>query len=211
MDWEQVTVDALTQKQWNVDGPIMVMPFVDASLARRAAELAAKRASAKGLILAIEDTQQCGFVKCVNQAFTATISPWFGYMAQDAFAGRDWMALALQVLHIQRGVLLAFNDGKWQGALAAFGLANRAWASGNYEAGVFFHGQYKRHYADTELTLLAMQAKGFVYQPNSVLVEVDWGKDQAQVDASDKALFKKREAQGFGGKVQDKSLIGLFS
>jgi len=44
-----------------------------------------------------------------------------------------------------------------------------------------------------------------------VLVEVDWGKDQAKVDASDKALFKKREAQGFGGKVQDKSLIGLFS
>lgn len=76
---------------------------------------------------------------------------------------------------------------------------------------MFFHGQYKRHYADTELTLLAMQARGFVYQPNSVLVEVDWGKDQAQVDASDKALFKKREAQGFGGKVQDKSLIGLFS
>lgn len=119
MDWEQVTVDALTQKQWNVDGPIMVMPFVDASLARRAAELAAKRASAKGLILAIEDTQQCGFVKCVNQAFTATISPWFGYLAQDAFAGRDWMALALQMLHIQRGVLLAFNDGKWQGTLQA--------------------------------------------------------------------------------------------
>ena len=183
----------------------------DASLAKRAVELAAKRASAKGLILAIEDTQQLGFVNCVNQAFAATISPFFGYMAQDAFAGRDWMALALQVLHLKRGVLLAFNDGKWHGALAAFGLANRAWACENYDDGRFFLPQYKRHYADTELTLLAMQAKGFVYQPNSLLVEVDWGKDQAQVDASDKALFKKRKAQGFDGKVQDKSLIELFS
>jgi len=138
MNVECVTAAELKHKQWHVDGPVMVMPFIDAEMANRAAELAALRAGAKGLILGVQDTQKQGFVKCVNQAFTATRSPWFGYMAQDAFAGRDWMAVALQTLHKEAGVLLAFNDGKWQGALASFGLASRAWAADNYGDGSFF-------------------------------------------------------------------------
>lgn len=211
MNWECVTTADLLHKRWRVDGPVMVLPYIDSALAQRAAELAARRASANGLILVVEDSQHEGFIASVNLAFRATHSPWFGYMAQDAFAGRDWMALALQALHKQRGVLLAFNDGKWHGALASFGLASRAWASTNYKDANFFYPGYKRHYADTELTLLANQVKGFVYQPDSVLMEVDWDKDQARVDAVDKLLFKKREAQGFGGKLQDKSLMGLFS
>ena len=210
MKFECVTVADLNKKQWTVDGPVMVMPFTDAALANQAGELAAHRASTQGLLLGVHDIERQGFVACVNQAFAVTRSPWFGYMAQDAFAGRDWMALALQTLHQQRGVLLAFNDGKWHGALASFGLASREWAVGNYPEATFFCADYLRHYADTELSVLARQAGGYVYQAHSVLVEVDWGKDRAPVHAPDRSLFKQRMAQGFGGKVTDPALLALF-
>ncbi len=219
MDFEQVESAQLQVRQWSVDGPVMVLPYTDADMAQRAGQLAAKRAGAKGLVLAVHDTERQGFVATVNQAFTATRSSWLGYMAQDAFAGRDWLALALQALHRQRGVFLGFNDGKWQGALAAFGLASRAWAAANYatEAGAgaaqgpFFHPSYQRHYADAELTVLAHQAKGYVYEPNSVLVEVDWAKEAQAVHAPDRALYRQRASQGFDGRVADKALLGLFA
>jgi hypothetical protein len=219
MDFEQVEAAQLLSRQWTVDGPVMVLPYTDADMAQRAGQHAAQRAGAKGLVLAVHDTERQGFVATVNQAFAATRSPWLGYMAQDAFAGRDWMALALQALHRQRGVFLGFNDGKWQGALASFGLASRAWAATNYaneaatgaEQGPFFHPSYQRHYADAELTVLAMQVKGYVYEPNSVLVEVDWVKEAQTVDSADRALYRQRAAQGFDGRVADKALQGLFA
>jgi hypothetical protein len=43
------------------------------------------------------------------------------------------------------------------------------------------------------------------------LVEVDWQKDQSQVDAADRQLFLERKASGFGGKVTHPTLLGLFS
>ncbi len=212
MDFELVDACDLAQRNWEVDGALMVLPCTDVAQASRAGELAAARASAKGLVLAVHDVSRQGFVSITNQVFAASRSAWFGYMAQDALAGRDWMALALQALHRQRGVLLGFNDGKWHGALASFGLASRAWAASNYEPSpvCLFHAGYARHYADAELTLLARQAKGYVYEPHSVLVEVDWGKDSASVDANDRALFRQRVQQGFGGRVRDAALLDMF-
>jgi hypothetical protein len=217
MDFEQIESDQLSSRRWSVDGPLMVLPFVDESMAKQAGQLAAKRAGANGLVLGVHDRERKGFVDIVNQVFAASQSPWFGYMAQDAFAGRDWMALALQALHRQRGVLLGFNDGKWQGALASFGLASRSWAANNYlnsdqmqGQGVFFYPQYQRHYADAELTVLAKNAKGYVYEPNSVLVEVDWGKERQVVDVADRALFRQRAALEFDGRVKDQALQGMF-
>jgi len=113
-------------------GAIMVMPYTDAAQATRAARLAAARAGAPSLLLAVHDEARQGFIATVNQAFAATRSPWFGYMAQDAFAGRAWLALALRALQAKNAGLLGFNDGKWQGQLAAFGLAERVWALSVY-------------------------------------------------------------------------------
>jgi hypothetical protein len=145
----------------------------------------------------------------VNLAFQKTHSTHFGYVAQDAFAGRQWLRLAVEALGSER-VLLGFNDGKWAGALAGFGLAQRAWAQGNY-AGSFFYPGYQRHYADAELTLYAMQCGKYAYDANSVLLEVDWHKDQSQVDAADRQLFLERKASSFEGKITHPQLLGLFS
>ncbi|MDH4480049.1 MAG: hypothetical protein QE283_09265 [Rhodoferax sp.] len=190
-------------------GAIMVMPFTDVVQAMRAARLAGTRAGAPALLLAVHDEVRQGFIATVNQAFAATRSPWFGYMAQDAFAGRAWLALALRAMQARGAGLLGFNDGKWQGQLAAFGLAERAWSESVY-SGDFFHSAYRSHYADTELTVIAREQGRYVYEPNSVLVEADWEKDSAGVNPADRALYKARAAAGFDARVRNPQLLQLF-
>jgi hypothetical protein len=203
------TADLATLAPLQSSGAIMVMPFIDAAQATRAARLAATRAGAPALLLAVHDEQRQGFIATVNQAFAATRSPWFGYMAQDAFAGRAWLALALRAVQAKNAGLLGFNDGKWQGQLAAFGLAERGWAQTVY-GGDFFHGAYRSHYADTELTVIAREQGRYVYEPNSVLVEADWDKESAGVNPDDRALFKARAAAGFDDRVHNPQLLQLF-
>jgi len=192
------------------DGPVMVMPFIDAAQATRAARLAGARAGVASLLLAVHDEARQGFIATANQAFAATSSPWFGYMAQDAFAGRNWLALALRALQTKNAGLLGFNDGKWQGQLASFGLAERAWVQGVYP-GHFFYAGYHSHFADAELTLIAREQGRYVYEPHSVLVEADWDKESSAVNAADRALYQGRAASGFGDRVRNPQLLRLFS
>jgi hypothetical protein len=193
----------------SADGVLVAMPFTHADHAQRAARLMASRANAPGMILCIHDETGEGFISLINRAFAKTQSAYFAYVAQDAFAGRDWLKEALSAMGNQKH-FLGFNDGKWAGALAGFGLARRSWASQNY-ADKFFYPNYKRHYADAELTLLAMQAGAYAYEPNSLLVEVDWDKDGAPVDPSDRTLFLERKKTGFDGKVTDSKLLAHIS
>jgi hypothetical protein len=191
-------------------GPLMVMPCTDEVAARRSMALACSRAKSDGLMVAVLDADRMGFIAVANQVFRASQSPWFGFMAQDAFAGRDWMALALKALQKPSAAFLGFNDGKWHGQLASFGLASRAWAEKVYGGDLFFPG-YQSHFADVELTLVARQQACYVYEPDSVLVEVDWDKEQAKVNTTDRSLFQARRMQGFGQRVSDPVLLGLFA
>ena len=192
------------------DGPVMVMPYIDETQALRAARLAASRAGLDSLLLAVHDESRQGFIATINQAFAATRSPWFGYMAQDAFAGRNWLSLAVNALQSRKAGLLGFNDGKWQGQLAAFGLAERTWAQSVF-GGAFFHAAYRSHFADTELTLIAREQGRYVYEPHSLLMEVDWDKESAAVSAVDRALYRSRVATGFEARVHNPQLLQLFA
>ena len=185
----------------------MVMPFIHSSQAQQAAQLMSGRADAPGMVLAIHDVHQVGFAAIVNTAFKVSQSPYFGYVAQDAFAGRQWLKLAIEALGPNKS-FLGFNDGKWAGALAGFGLAKRTWAQQNYNGNFFFPG-YQRHYADAELTLLALQAGLYAYDANSVLIEVDWEKDGASVDPADRALFAQRKSARFDGRINSQALLDL--
>jgi hypothetical protein len=192
-----------------VGGVVAAMPFTQADHAQRAAKLMAARANAPGLVLAIHDQREEGFIHLVNQAFASTQSAYFAYVAQDAFAGRAWLEQGLSALGDDKG-LLGFNDGKWAGALAGFGLVRRSWAINHY-GGQLFCSKYLRHYADAELTLLALQEGKYAYEPNSVLVEVDWDKDATAVHEPDRQVFLERKQSGFDGKVTDPRLLNLIS
>ena len=203
------TLESLPAAIGSADAPLVVMPFIDAAMAHRAAQLMARRAGVEGLLLCVHDTARIGFVAVANAVFARSIAPQFGYVAQDAFAGRRWLGLALEKLAEKEGGLLAFNDGKWAGVLAAFGLASRDWALGNYGGPLFF-SEYQRHYADVELTLIAMQQRKFRFEPLAVLAEIDWEKDGLTVDAADRTLYYRRAQTAFEGKVTNPQLRRLF-
>lgn len=198
----------LVDREWVA---IVAIPFIDGDLARRAAELMAKRAEVEdALLLAVHDQARAGFVNLVNEAFARTRSEFFGYAAQDAFPGRRWLARGLHALQTGDKHLLAFNDGKWMGALAAFGLARREWVLAQY-GGAFFYPGYFSNYADAELSLLALNDQAYCYDPNSVLIEVDWEKDNAAVNAEDRQCFHERLLQKFDGKVVNPALLKMYA
>ena len=112
---------------------LVVMPFTMTDQAMRAAELMASRAGVPGSIVAVRDELQEGFIALVNRVFALSQARYFAYVAQDAFAGRQWLSLAIKALEQQASdgkekQFLGFNDGKWAGALAGFGVARRSWA-----------------------------------------------------------------------------------
>lgn len=191
---------------------VFVMPATDILAAQRAATLMVQRAGhVDAMILVVEDKLGEGFVQLANRCFKATHSRYFGYVAQDAFAGRQWLRKAHNMLQTSGKGLLGFNDGKWAGMLAAFGLGSRDWLERNYPDAELFHPQYQRHYADTEITALAMGNQQYCYEPNAVLVEVDWEKDRKTVHAQDKALFAQRKQTWMPGRVRHPQILEIFN
>lgn len=175
---------------------IAVMPYLRRAAARRAAELMVSRAGAPLQVLAVHDDIGGCPVEIWNTALRLTRGTFFIYCAEDAFAGRYWLRFALEAFQQKPGAgLLAFNDGKWFGQLAAFGLVRRSWLMPVY-GGALFHPGYVQHYGDTELTLIARQQNVLIYHPHSLLVEVDHGKDGKSVNARDKAMFETRTHLG---------------
>jgi hypothetical protein len=90
--------------------------------------------------------------------------------------------------------LLAYNDGKWFGRLASFGLADRSWIS-QYEPHDFFHSGYHSHYADTEMSALASATGKLGYNANIAMMEIDFEKDKKSVNLEDKILYANRMKQ----------------
>lgn len=196
-----------TQTPYTVD---VVMPYTKPTEAKQTAELLMARAGTPMRLIALLDDAALGFIQIANQVFQACANPYFVYLAQDAFPGRFWLRNALHTLQQENKGLLAFNDGKWFGQLAAFGLVRRTWASTVYEGPLFWHG-YNSHYADTELTVVAQSENQLCYNPHAVLIEVDYMKDKRATHPADKQLFAERKTLAFNGKVTHPELLNQFS
>lgn len=195
-----------------LDAPVVaVLPWLRRDAAQRAAQLMLSRAGATLQVLAVHDDLAAGPVAIWNQAVCRTRGEFFLYCAEDAFAGRYWLRFALQAMQQKPNAgLLAFNDGKWFGQLAAFGLVRRSWLAPLYGGSLFFPG-YAQHYGDTELTLIARQQDALAYHPHAMLIEVDHAKDGRPVNAADKHLFRQRAVQGFQGRVRNPALLTTFA
>lgn len=195
-----------------VDCPILaVMPSTNMPMAVQAATLMKSRAGVDNFdVLIVEDDAGLGFVEIANLVFQRTNGQFFIYTAQDAFAGRLWLKHALDCIESQAKGLLAFHDGKWAGYLAAFGMVRREWAKQNYSDATLFFSGYESHYADTELTLLALQAGQHCFDPYALLIEVDWEKDKKVTNSCDKNLFALRKSLRFDSKVSSPDILNLF-
>ena len=170
------------------------MPATESDQANKTADILRFRAGAPCQIQIMMDADRAGFVSLINQAVLDIRAEYYVYVAQDAFPGRNWLAIALDSMRSTGAGLLGFNDGKWQGAIASFGLVHRSFLL--YD-GRLFYPRYKQHFADYELTLIAKQRDRYIYDPNAVLIEVDYLKDSKTPNVIDKRLFLERQYDNF--------------
>ncbi len=179
---------------------VVVMPSIDMPLAEKAADVMARRTDRPGLLLLAEDDSRLGFIMTVNMLYARTKSDYFVYVAQDAYPGYHWLDYGLETLEKTGSGLLAFNDGRFFGKLAVFGLARRAWAQSIYRNFIFYP-EYKSHFADTELSMIALQTGQLSHNPYSILMEVDYEKHLHGNNPVDHELYRKRAASGFDGRI----------
>jgi hypothetical protein len=182
------------------DDAVIVLPFIDSELALRLADVLVRRALHPGMLVLVDDDERIGFVKVANYVCSHSSSRYFGYLAQDAFPGDGWLRSAVRTLDKSDAGLLAFNDGRFFGTLAVFGLARRAWLSTLYHKFLFYQ-EYESHFGDTELSAIAISQNKLIFNPGSLMVEVDYEKHTRKNNPNDEKLYKLREAQGFGGAV----------
>ncbi|WP_419786095.1 hypothetical protein [Pseudodesulfovibrio sp.] len=179
---------------------IMVLPYIDQAQVDRAEPILRLRAEQDGLLVLVDDDERMGFIKVANFVYARTRSPYFGYLAQDAYPGMYWLREGVQLLERTGAGLLAFNEGRFFGTLAAFGLVRRDWVNRLYHNMLFYPG-YHSQYGDTEISAIAYATHQLVFNPNALLVEVDWEKHTKANNAEDDALYKTRLETGFDGRI----------
>ena len=134
------------------------------------------------------------FIEKVNAFVRQFPADYYVYTATDAFAGRNWLKIAYEELEATGKSVFAFNDGKWGGRLAAFGMVRASYMS------PFFFDGYKDHYADVELTLRANIEGVLACNLEAILMEVDYDKDTKSVNQADRDLFMKRQEEIYNVK-----------
>lgn len=171
------------------------MPCINLEKAKQTAEVLKARARIEHKLIIALDQERRGFIAVVNTLFRESNYKYVVYTAEDAFPGMNWLRIAYDELERAGKGLLAFNDGKWFGQLAAFGMVRTSWGAGNYPSGSLFFEGYKSHYADNEITEIARRQNQLAYHPNALLVEVDYNKRARwQSDQTDRSLFIKRRS-----------------
>lgn len=211
-DWQKATEDDFAFKKV-MPSVLVIMPTLDVEQGKLAADVMRARAGADFDIAVVEDNMGFGFIRTVNEVAKAQKHEIIIYTAQDALVGQNWLKHALIKMMTTNAGLVGFNDGKWNGELASFGMVQRSWVKDIY-SGNILNPEYNAHYADTELTQIAKQQGRYAYAEKSIMMEVDFkkavGKGKGTVKA-DKKLYKKRKKDGFGGLVTSPDLINQFS
>jgi len=162
------------------------------------------------VILIIQQDGWSGWVALHNWAVKNLDFDYYCYSCGDYYPGKAYLKMAYEIAIQEGRKLIAFNDGKWGGYIATAGLVEKKWMEKNYDGDLFYSG-YKKHYADTELSMIAMEQDVMGYCPDAVLIEIDFEKDNhAYIDKLDQVLFHSRKAQfKRAGLVKDE-VLGVF-
>lgn len=179
----------------------VIMPCIDTKKGMYTAEILSRRAGIDCKILIVHDTLRQGFIKTLNDSAARVYTKYIVYLAEDAYPGRGWLRSAYETLEKSGKGLLAFNDGKWRGRIASFGMVRIEWVKNLY-GGSIFCPEYKAHKADNELTVIARVLNMHEYNPGCTLLEYDPEKDLIRgSNPEDDELFRKRFIKGFDGLV----------
>jgi len=179
----------------------VIMPCTDRDKGLQTAANLLRRAGMPCRILVVIDSTRQGFIKTLNDTAARIYVKYIVYLAQDAWPGRNWLKCAYNSLEKSQKGLLAFNDGKWSGRIASFGMVRIDWVKKLYNGSIFYSG-YKSHKADNELTVIARAQRMHEYNPECTLMEYDPEKDHGGSNPKDDALFQDRFQQSFDGAAQ---------
>jgi tetratricopeptide (TPR) repeat protein len=198
---ELIDVKNINSFTYNDDqGVTIIMPCIDTKKAMETAYILSRRAGMYCKILVVYDTLRQGFIKTLNDTAARVACRYIVYLAEDAFPGRNWLRSAYESLEKSGKGLLAFNDGKWSGKIASFGMVRTDWVKTLYNGKVFCP-HYRSHAADNELTVIARALGMHLYNPECTLVEHDFKKDFAGSNPQDYEIFKQRFLEGFDSLI----------
>ena len=163
--------------------------------------------------LVIEEKGWSGWVAAHNWAFKNIPCKYYCYSCGDYYPSRRFLLLAKKEIEDFGIKLVAFNDGKWYGAIATAGLVDVEWAKQNYNGELFYPG-YKHHYADTELSMHAINQGLMAYNPDAVLMEIDYEdkfKGSGFIYQPDNHLFKRRCNEFRKTKKIKEKILDIYS
>lgn len=186
----------------------IVMPCIDLELGTQAAEIMLSRSGIDCSVVIVMDDIRKGFIATLNEAARRIDSRFICYVAQDAFPGRSWLNEAYAALENSGKGVLGFNDGKWKGRIAAFGMVRKRWVRKFYDDEILA-SNYRSHKADNEITVLAKLDNNYVYCADSVLLEVDYRKDAGGSNLYDDQVFAERFNSYFGGRFAAEKVEAL--
>lgn len=211
-DWRKATAETFNFESLPPNVAV-IMPTTDIKQAQLAGEVMRKRAGADCIIQVVHDDIGSGYVASLNAAAMEIDADFIVYTAQDALVGQNWLKEALLRMLTTNAGLVGFNDGKWNGHLASFGLVDRKWVTSLY-GGFIFNPVYHSHYADTELTQIAKAQGRYAYAEKAVMLEVDYDKSLGRgkgVNKEDKRLYRQRVSSQFDKLVTNDAILKEFS
>lgn len=167
----------------------VLMPCIDRVKGTETMKKLADSAGVEADYFLLMDDDRVGYVKKINEFVNNREYDFYVYTAQDAEPGENWLKIGLDTLQRTHKGVLAFNDGKWDGKLASFGMVRASYLR------PFFEDCYKSHYADTELSVKAHLDNQLAYNPKAVLRESNEGKSNKNVSEDDRKTFKKRQRE----------------
>jgi hypothetical protein len=190
----------------NPSGVVAIMPSLDPKKAVETARLLVRRAGMDVIVVVVLDSARQGFVRTLNDTARKIEVAYIVYVAEDALPGIDWLKHGYEALEETGKGLLAFNDGKWRGRIAGFGMVRKSWVRQVYDRAILYPG-YRSHKADNELTVIARIMDEFVYEPTATVVELDRSKAFTGGEAantsepsSDRQLFYDRMVTSFDSR-----------
>ena len=88
-------------------------------------------------------------------------------------------------------------------------MVRRSWIKSVYKNSLFFD-KYTSHAADNELTTIARATNEYIYNPNSVLIEVDYEKEnKIYGNTTDREKFISRCKNGFDRTIDIKIISAI--
>ncbi len=188
----------------------IIMPSADLPRARQTADLLLERAGIPAHVILAHDTAGQGFIASINAISSCLQTRYIVYLEENAYPGFGWLRTARDRLEATGKGLLAFNCGRWQGRVAAFGMVRMQWVTQLY-GGPVFNPAYRHEKADAELTVIARATDQLMYDPGAVLLAVEGGTPPGTRSPYDRALFGERFRSGFDRTVPLSALKPLAS